>query len=180
MNEYCLIETPLGAVGLAWSVEGIVGLQLPDADRDRTRARLLGRHAADAADPPARLRPTIARLEAYFAGERVDLSDAPLDLAGVPEFHRRLYAEMLRLGWGEVVTYGELAARVGAPGAAQAVGRAMGANPVPVIIPCHRVLAAGHRMGGFSAPGGTRTKLRMLEMEGVVLGAHRDQFAFAF
>jgi methylated-DNA-[protein]-cysteine S-methyltransferase len=180
MEQYCWIETPLGAIGLAWSAKGIVRLQLPDADRAKTRARLLGRREAEEADPPAWLEATIVRLEAYFADGRVELSDAPLDLAGVPEFHRRLYAEMLRLGWGEVVTYGELAARVGAPGAAQAVGRAMGANPIPVIIPCHRVLAAGRRTGGFSAPGGTRTKLRMLEMEGVVPGTHRDQLAFGF
>jgi methylated-DNA-[protein]-cysteine S-methyltransferase len=105
----------------------------------------------------------------------------PLYLDGVPDFHPALYEEMLKLGWGETVTYGELAERVGAPGAAQSVGTAMGRNPVPVIVPCHRVLASGNKLGGFSAPGGGRTKLRLLEMEGVHLGfTDPRQMAFAF
>ena len=122
------------------------------------------------AHPPDWLASSVEKLQRYFAGVPTDLADTPLDLGAVPVFHQSLYREMLRLGWGETVTYGELAERAGAAGAAQAVGRAMGRNPIPVIVPCHRVLASGNRMGGFSAPGGTRTKLKLLQMEGARLG----------
>jgi len=170
--DYCVIDTAFGPIGLAWSPRGVVALQLPEADRRATVGRLLRRTAATEAPPPEWLLPTIEQLQRYFAGAAVDLANCPIDLSGVPEFHGRLYREMLTLGWGETVTYGELAARVGAPGAARAVGQAMGQNRLPVIIPCHRVLASGNRMGGFSAPGGTSTKLRLLQMEGVRLGLH--------
>jgi methylated-DNA-[protein]-cysteine S-methyltransferase len=176
----CLVATAFGPVGLAWSETGVVRAQLPGADGAATAALLIRNMAAEEADPPDWLAPTVSALQRYFTGVPVDLSGSPLDLSGVPDFHRRLYLEMLRLRWGETVTYGELADRVGAPGMAQAVGQAMGMNPIPIIIPCHRVLASGNKLGGFSAPGGKRTKLRMLEMEGVFLGAHRDQLAFAF
>jgi len=178
--HYCLIATAFGPVGLAWSETGVVRAQLPGTDRDETSALLRGGFEADEADPPAWLGPTVQKLQRYFAGEAEDFSATPLDLDGVPELNQALYLEMLKLRWGETVTYGELGDRIGAPGIAQAVGQAMGSNPVPIIIPCHRVLAAGNKIGGFSAPGGRRTKLKMLEMEGVFLGSHRDQMAFAF
>ena len=182
MPEYCLIATAMGPVGLAWSETGLLRLQLPSVEGwslvDRL-ARSLGDGVE--ADPPSWLAPTVVKLQQYFNGVKVDLSLCPLDLDAVPEFFRRLYLEMLNLKWGETVTYGELAERAGAPGAAQAVGQAMGKNPIPIIVPCHRVLASGNKTGGFSAPGGTRTKLKLLDMEGVRLGA-RDpaQMAFAF
>ena len=180
--HYCLIDTAFGPIGLAWSERGLLRLQLPDSDEARTRQRLTRYLEAAESDPLDWLKPTIARLQLYFAGEKVDLSDAPLDLEDKPEFLRRLYQEMLKLGWGETVTYGGLAERVGMPlGAAQSVGQAMGKNPVPIIIPCHRVLASGNTMGGFSAPGGTQTKLKLLELEGVRLGVHDPaQMGFGF
>lgn len=180
--HYCLIDTAFGPVGLAWSERGLLRLQLPDVDEARTLQRLTRHLDGIKADPPDWLKPTMARLQQYFAGEKVDLSDVPLDLDGTPEFMQRLYREMLKLGWGETVTYGGLAERVGMPlGAAQSVGQAMGKNPIPIIIPCHRVLASGNTMGGFSAPGGTRTKLKLLEIEGIRLGL-RDpaQMGFGF
>lgn len=182
MPHFCLIETTFGPVGLAWSGRGLVRLQLPDADEAGTRGHLTRGLDGAEADPPDWLKPVIARLQQYFAGEKVDLSGAPLDLDGKPEFMRRLYQEMLKLEWGETVTYGGLAERVGMPpGAAQSVGQAMGKNPVPIIIPCHRVLASGNMMGGFSAPGGTQTKLRLLELEGIRLGQHDPaQMGFGF
>jgi methylated-DNA-[protein]-cysteine S-methyltransferase len=170
--SYCVLDTRFGSVGLAWSGRGLVALQLPDTNRRTTVDRLLDRRPAVEVMPPDWLQPTIGQLQRYFAGTAVDLAASPIDLTGVPEFHARLYREMLTLGWGETVTYGELAARVGSPGAARAVGQAMGQNRLPVVIPCHRVLASGNRMGGFSAPGGTSTKLRLLAMEGVRLGRH--------
>ena len=181
MLEFCLIASAFGPVGLAWSGKGLVRLQLPYADAAATTERLLRGLVADEAHPPDWLGETVVRLQRYFAGTPTDLSKAPLDLDGVPDFHLRLYTEMLGLGWGQTVTYGELAERVGAPGAAQSVGQAMGRNPIPVVIPCHRVLASGNRIGGFSAPGGASTKLRLLAMEGVEPG-RRDvaQLAFTF
>lgn len=179
--HFCLIETTFGPVGLAWSGRGLVRLQLPDADEARTRRHLTRDLDGLEADPPDGLKPTISRLQQYFAGEKVDLSASPIDLGGRPEFLCRLYREMLKLGWGETVTYGGLAERVGVPGAAQSVGQAMGKNPIPIIIPCHRVLASGNTMGGFSAPGGTRTKLKLLELEGIRLGLHDPaQIGFEF
>lgn len=182
MLGFCLIATAIGPVGLAWSEAGIVRLQLPGNDSGATRRLLLrGLSEAEESHPPARLEATVTALQRYFTGTPTDLSSAPLDLSGVPDFHRSLYGEMLKLGWGETVTYGELAERAGAPGAAQSVGTAMGRNPVPIIVPCHRVLASGNKLGGFSAPGGGRTKLKLLEMEGVRLGfTDPRQMAFAF
>ena len=121
--------------------------------------------------PPAPVREAIALLERYFSGERIDFSPVALDLVGVGSFHRAIYDVARSLGWGQTATYGDLARQVGSPGAARAVGQAMGHNPVPVIIPCHRVLAAGRKIGGFSAPGGALTKERLLALEGVQLGS---------
>jgi methylated-DNA-[protein]-cysteine S-methyltransferase len=177
---YCLVATAFGPVGLAWSDRGIVRLQLPDDGPSLTTARLLRDIEAEESHPPDNLVAGVGKLQRYFAGVPTELSDAPLDLSAVAPFPRRLYDEMLKLRWGETVTYGELAERIGAPGTAQAVGRAMGANPIPVIIPCHRVLASHGRLGGFSAPGGGRTKLKLLEMEGVAVGTPPGQMAFAF
>jgi methylated-DNA-[protein]-cysteine S-methyltransferase len=182
VSEYCLIATAIGPVGLAWSETGITRLQLPDSDGATTLARLVKRVKEPAeAHPPEWLEPGVKKLQHYFAATRTDLSNIPLDLTGVSEFFCTIYAEMRTLGWGEIVTYGELAARVGSPGAAQAVGQAMGRNPVPIIVPCHRVLASGNKLGGFSAPGGTRSKLWLLDMEGVRLSAGNPaQQSFAF
>jgi len=178
--EYCLVASAFGPIGLLWSEAGLVRLALPDREASAQDWLLRGVEAAEA-DPPATLEPGIVKLQRYFAGVRVDLSDIPVDLTGVPDFFRTLYLEMRLLGWGETMTYGELGARVGAPpGAARAVGQAMGRNRLPVVIPCHRVLASNGRPGGFSAPGGVATKLRLLDMEGVSLSKPSRQLAFAF
>jgi methylated-DNA-[protein]-cysteine S-methyltransferase len=113
----------------------------------------------------------IKATQRYFAGEPVDFSDVRLDLDGEVAFFQRIYAALRRVGWGQTTTYGTLAKELGAgPKAAQDVGQAMAQNPVPLIIPCHRVLAAGGKVGGFSAPGGSTAKIRMLELEGVRVG----------
>ena len=108
----------------------------------------------------------------YFAGERIDFTPITLDLAGIDPLRRAIYDALRKVGFGETVTYGELAKRalVNAPRAARDVGIAMARNPVPLIIPCHRVLAAGGKLGGFSAPGRAETKERMLALEGVFIG----------
>ena len=116
------------------------------------------------------------RIVALLHGQRDDLTDLRLDMAGVPDFHRRVYDAARRIGPGHTRSYGELAAGLGEPGAARAVGQALGANPFAVIVPCHRVLAAGGRGGGFSAPGGVDTKLRLLEIERARIGSQPSLF----
>jgi methylated-DNA-[protein]-cysteine S-methyltransferase len=172
-ERYCLFDTAIGACGIAWSGRGVTRLQLPERSRDATERRLRGRFASTTATtPPAPIRAAISLLERYFAGEQVDFSGIAVDLSGVSPFHSKIYAAARGLAWGDTATYGELARRVGSRGAARAVGQAMGNNPAPVLIPCHRVLAAGGKIGGFSAHGGTTTKERLLALEGIRLG-HR-------
>jgi methylated-DNA-[protein]-cysteine S-methyltransferase len=171
LQHYCLFETAIGACGVAWSERGVTRLQLPERSRSATESRLRGREAnARAGVPPAAVRAAIRLLERYFAGEAVDLSGVALDLGAVSPFHRKIYDAARALAWGKTATYGELARRAGARDAARAVGQAMGKNPVPIIIPCHRVLAAGGKIGGFSAHGGASTKQHLLTLEGVYLG----------
>ena len=168
--RYCLFDTALGTVGVAWSERGLTRLQLPESTRGATERRLRGRSTdAGAGEPPPRIRQAMDSVERYLAGKSVDFSKVVLDLAGVGDFHRQIYEAARGVGWGETVTYGELARRVGSPGAARAVGQAMGRNPIPLIIPCHRVLASGRKIGGFSAFGGAVTKTRLLALEGVHL-----------
>jgi len=176
MQHYCLFETAIGACGVAWSECGVTRLQLPERSRSATERRLWGGSAHGSAGvppsavPPSAVRAAIRLLERCFAGEPVDLSGVALDLSGVSPFHRKIYDAARALAWGKTATYGELAQRAGARDAARAVGQAMGKNPVPIIIPCHRVLAAGGKIGGFSAHGGASTKQRLLALEGVHLG----------
>lgn len=169
MAGYALFDTALGRCGIAWSARGVVAVQLPEADEATTRSRLArsARGAPEAAPPPA-VRVAIEAIAALLAGAKRDLEDVVLDESGVPDFHRRVYAAARRIPPGRTATYGELAAQLGLPGAARAVGQALGRNPFTLIVPCHRVLAAGGRSGGFSAHGGVTTKLRLLEIEGAL------------
>jgi methylated-DNA-[protein]-cysteine S-methyltransferase len=170
-EHYCVFVTAIGVCGVAWSERGVTSVLLPERSPSATERRLQARSASGGTSvPPAPVRAAIALLERYCGGEKVELSGVALDLSGVPPFHRKIYDRARALAWGETATYGELARQAGSPGAARAVGRAMGSNPVPIIIPCHRVLAAGGKIGGFSAHGGTITKARLLALEGVDLG----------
>lgn len=175
--QYHLFDTAIGTCGIAWSETGVLRFQLPDIETGATEKKLKTRvpQAQDArhaeGELPETIRDAIAQLRRYFAGEKADFSNIPVDLGHVDEFRHRVYEQLRKVGWGSTVTYGDLARRIGAgPEAARDVGQAMGSNPVPVIIPCHRVLAAGNKIGGFSAPGGTATKQRLLALEGVALG----------
>jgi methylated-DNA-[protein]-cysteine S-methyltransferase len=170
--HHCLFDTDLGACGVAWSERGLTRFQLPEADKRATERRLRLRiPSSRAATPPAQVEKAIVDVQRYMAGERVDFSAIAPDLAGVAPFYVEIYAAARRVGWGETATYGELARQAGAPGAARAVGQAMARNPIAVIIPCHRILASGNKVGGFSAFGGTVSKRRLLGLEGVRLGA---------
>ena len=168
--RYALIETSFGCCAVAWGAAGITHFQLPDADRDTTERRLLKRVGGAEPGTLGELGSLAEDVQRYFSGERVDFSGLALDFAGAPEFHRLVYAEVLRLGWGETTTYGAVARKVSNISAARAVGQAMGSNPIPLIMPCHRVLASGDKLGGFSAFGGSVSKERMLALEGVIPG----------
>lgn len=152
-------ETAWGPCALRWSETGLA------------QVILFAAQAPDESEASATARRWIAAMQAYFRGEPVDFSQAPLDVSGLSELDRDLYAVLRRVERGSVVTYGDLAMRVGRPGAARAVGGAMARNPWPIVVPCHRVLAKGGEPGGFSAPGGLSTKRRLLAMEGVALEA---------
>ncbi len=166
-TAFTLFETAIGRCGIAWGERGIAGVYLPESTERQTRARLLRRFPGAAeSTPPAEVQGAVEAIAALLAGERRDLSAIPLDLDGVPDFHRRVYDIARTIPPGETLTYGEVARRLGDPAQARAVGQALGQNRHPIVVPCHRVLAAGGRTGGFSAPGGTSTKLRLLEIEG--------------
>lgn len=172
-----LFDTAIGACGIAWSAHGIRALQLPARDATATRARL-ARLSPGAREEPlgAAAREAAARITALLEGSRDDLLDIALDLPGVADFEQRVYATTRRILPGDTLTYGEVAQRIGEPGAARAVGRALGRNPVAILVPCHRVLASGGSPGGFSAPGGALTKLRMLAIEGARPGGQGSLF----
>jgi methylated-DNA-[protein]-cysteine S-methyltransferase len=164
---FALFETPIGTCGIAWSARGIAGLQLPEATADATRA-CLRRRWPDAVESelPAGVGHAIERVLVLLMGEAADLADIPLDLEATPEFHRKVYEVARTIAPGQTMTYGEIARRLGVPHEAREVGQALGRNPVAIIVPCHRVLGADGKMGGFSANGGVSTKRRMLEIEG--------------
>lgn len=169
---HTVFETALGFVGLGWSEKGLTRLCLPQTSREAVERRLL-RHGGDAQDlaaAPQWVVDLAASIRAYAEGEQVDFSGVPVDLSGIDDFRRDIYAAARTLGYGETTTYGGLAEKSGHKGLFRETGAALGANPVPLVVPCHRILAAGGRIGGFSAPGGSATKERMLAMEGVRLG----------
>jgi methylated-DNA-[protein]-cysteine S-methyltransferase len=168
---FCLFDTAVGPCGLAWTANSIAGVQLPEATPESTRARMQRRFpGVEEGVPPPVVQGWIARIVASLQGGRDGLEDLPLALDGVPEFHQRVYAVARAIPPGAVMTYGEMARALGEPGAARAVGQALGLNPFAPVVPCHRILAAGGRSGGFSAEGGARTKLKMLEAEGTRFG----------
>ncbi len=161
-----LFETELGRLGVAWGERGLRAIALPHARDALTRARLRGRApGARELAPPEPVREAIDGIADLLAGEPSDLSSVELDLGGIEPFDRRVAEVAREIGPGETLTYGELASRIGVPGEAREVGRALGRNRFPIVVPCHRVVAAGGGLGGFSAPGGARTKLRLLEIE---------------
>jgi methylated-DNA-[protein]-cysteine S-methyltransferase len=156
---FMLFDTQIGPCGIAWSDRGVIAVQLPEGDEAKTRARLLRRcpHAREAA-PPAAVQDAIEGIISLLRGERHDLSAIALDMDGLPSFDRRVYEVARTIAPGATLSYGEISARLGARDLAREVGQALGRNPFPIIVPCHRVLAAGGKAGGFSANGGITTK----------------------
>lgn len=167
---YALFDTPLGACGIAWSERGILLLQLPEGSAPKTRAKVLERLPnAVEKRPEGDAKRAITSIGALLRGEASDLSSVPLDTGEVSPFYRRVYEVARKIPPGRTLSYGEIATRLGSPGSARAVGQALGKNPFAIIVPCHRVLAAGGKVGGFSANGGVDTKLRMLALEGAAV-----------
>jgi methylated-DNA-[protein]-cysteine S-methyltransferase len=168
-HHYLIFETTSGFCGIAWNSVGITCLRLPTKSAAAAERLLLRRaQGAEPGAPTPAVVEAVAAVKRYFAGEETDFSGFRLDLGEQEAFFERIYAAARRVGWGHTTTYGALTKELGAgPEAARDVGQAMARNPVPLIIPCHRVLAAGGKIGGFSAPGGSATKIRMLELEGV-------------
>lgn len=167
--HYALFETAIGPCGIAWEPRGVLAVLLPEKDEAAIRARLLRKlPGAVEAPPPPSIRRAIDGIVALLAGEARDLSGVSLDMGAVPAFNRRVYEVARAIGPGRTLSYGEVAQKLGDPALARDVGQALGANPFPIVVPCHRVVAAGGRLGGFSARGGAATKLRLLEIEGAL------------
>jgi methylated-DNA-[protein]-cysteine S-methyltransferase len=164
---YALFDTAVGRCGIAWGGQGIVAVQLPESHELRTRARLLKRRPdAREASPPSDVQRAIDGIVALLRGEATDFSSVALVMDGIGTFERSVYEVARTIGPGATMTYGEIATRLGDRTLAREVGQALGRNPFPLIVPCHRVLAAGGKVGGFSANGGVTTKLRLLSIEG--------------
>lgn len=176
---YTLFDTAIGRCGIAWGGQGVVGVQLPLPKEAQTRTRLLHRcEGAEEMAPPPHIRDAILRMIALMNGQPRDLTDVVLDTAGVPDFNLRVYEIARGIVVGKTLSYGDIAKRLGGVELSRDVGQALGQNPYPIIVPCHRVLAAGGKPGGFSANGGTVTKLKMLAIEGAYVNHTPSLFDF--
>jgi methylated-DNA-[protein]-cysteine S-methyltransferase len=169
-QHFSLFDTAIGICGIEWGPRGINGLQLPMGSDEKTRARIRQRRAdIDETTPTEEVQRAIGRIVKLLAGERDDLKDIALDLDGVPAFNRGVYDIARTIPPGQTMTYGDIAKKLGGVELSRDVGQALGRNPFPIVVPCHRVLAAGQKPGGFSARGGVDTKLKMLAIEGAAV-----------
>jgi O-6-methylguanine DNA methyltransferase len=172
--KYCVFDTAIGPCGIAWTLPAkgenapaIAVFRLPEATLGLTESRIARRAGASGAStPPAAVAEVIGRIQRHLSGDLQDFRDVAVDLEGEDPFAQRVYEAARAVPAGRTTTYGEIAKHLGWPDAAQEVGAALGKNPVTLIIPCHRVLAAGGRLGGFSAHGSTATKTKLLAIEG--------------
>jgi methylated-DNA-[protein]-cysteine S-methyltransferase len=178
MTQYALFATAIGDAGIAWNETGLVACHLPERDAETARRGFLRRFPdAVEAPVPTPLADTVVGIQALMRGEKADLTAVPLDLSRTPEFHARVYEIARAIPPGETLTYGEIATQLGDKLLARDVGQALGKNPWPIVVPCHRVTAAGGKPGGFSARGGVNTKLKLLAIEGAAAAAQADLFA---
>ena len=168
-DGFALFDTAIGLCGVAWNARGLAGVMLPLSEGGDPRGRMTRRHPeADEGEPPPAVAEAIAGMQAVLRGEKRDLLEVALDDGAIAPLAKRVYAIARAIPPGQTLTYGDIARRLGDISLSRAVGQALGANPWPIVVPCHRILAAGGRKGGFSAPGGADTKLRMLEIEGAL------------
>jgi methylated-DNA-[protein]-cysteine S-methyltransferase len=164
MVHYCSLRSPIGRVLVAASAAGLVRVSFRQSEAAFV-ADLRERLGAEPVRSPARTAEIVHQLRAYFAGKRRAF-DVRLDLGHVTPFQRRVLLAAAGVPAGQVVSYGEIARRIGQPGGSRAVGQALGHNPIPIVIPCHRVIAAGGRIGGYG--GGLRMKKKLLRLEGAL------------
>lgn len=165
-TAFAIFETPLGPAAIAWNDAGVRGMAMPGPDEAAQRAYIARRHPqAEESSPPAEIDRAIADVRTLLDTGRADLSGVPLDLSDTPELHQAVYEIARAIPPGETLTYGDIARRLGDVALSQQVGQALGKNPIPIIVPCHRILAANGGTGGFSAPGGVDTKLKLLTIE---------------
>lgn len=173
-TAYCLFETPLGTCGIAWRESANAGsepvvttIQLPETTPQATESRIARKcGSAQPSAPPPLIAGVIEKIRRHLQGKIQDFRAVAVDLDGADPFARQVYEAAREIPAGQTRTYGEIAKAVGQSSAAQEVGQAMARNPVPIIVPCHRVSAAGGKLGGFSAPGGPATKAKLLALEG--------------
>lgn len=166
MDGFVLFDAAIGHCGIVWHEHGIIGVQLPEASERATQARLRHRYPeAEEIPAPTSVRSAINEIVSLVAGRPSDLSTIVLDMDGVPPLHRKVYELARTIPPGQTLTYGQVASKIGAPGSARAVGQALSRNPFAIVVPCHRVVAADGKTGGFSANGGVATKLRLLSIE---------------
>lgn len=171
MTLFSLFPTPLGACGIAWSGEIVVATHLPESSKAATTARLSARiPGAEEGDPPPAITRAIASMAALLGGEKTNMAFIACDFSRIDPFATKVYAATRSIPAGETLTYGDIALQLGDKLLARRVGQALGRNPFPIIVPCHRVMGANGRLTGFSANGGVETKLRMLIIEGARLG----------
>ncbi len=178
LTSFCLFETPVGPCGIAWketasslSSPVVTFIQLPEATRGLTEKRIAGRSGGHKARViPAGIAGIIEKIQKHLQGDLQDFQDIGLDLDGAGPFARQVYEGARKIPAGRTMTYGALATKINRPSASRAVGQALGKNPIPLIIPCHRLLASGNKPGGFSVHGGVTVKTRLLAIEGVRLG----------
>ena len=169
-HNFAIFDTAIGSCGVVWGPRGISGVQLPMGSEEKTRSRIAQRYGVIAeAPPPKEVQHAIEGMVELLVGKPNDLRDVALDLDGVPEFNRGVYDIARTIPPGMTVTYGDIAKRLGGVELSRDVGQALGRNPCPIVVPCHRVLAAGGKPGGFSANGGVATKLKMLAIEGAAV-----------
>jgi len=174
---FALFESPIGDCAVVWSERALIGVYLPEADAQTLRARIARRfHGAVETPPPADVQRAVDAIGELLHGGDNDLRSVEIDMSRLPEFNQQVYAIARTIPPGRTRTYGDIAAELGDPLLARAVGQALGANPFPIVVPCHRVMAAGGKSGGFSAPGGLVTKLKLLEIEGAPLGGSPGLF----
>jgi methylated-DNA-[protein]-cysteine S-methyltransferase len=177
MTQFTLFDTALGWFALAWRDDRLSAVHLPSPDCEAARRGLLRRLPdAEEAQPPEWAAAVIADIEALLAGGKPNFADAPLDFGQVPDFHARVYEIAQAIPPGETLTYGQVAERLGDKTLARAVGQALGRNPWPIVVPCHRITAAGGKLGGFTAPGGANTKQKLLAIEGAKAAAQPSLF----
>ena len=176
MAEFALFPTPIGDCGIAWSGELVVATNLPEETPDATASRLARRASAEQGAPPQSIQEAIKAVTALLEGDPIDLDFILCDLSGTEPFEQKVYAVTRTIPAGKVLTYGDVAAQLGGKHLSRAVGGALGRNPIPIIVPCHRVMGANGKLTGFSANGGVDTKLKLLDIEKASIGEAGDLF----